>query len=302
MRHSRRLLVIGGSGELGRQVVLAAHGWDLHATHLTRRPHTPGATWHRLDVTDRQAVHKLVMSLRPDAIVHTAVSDRSPGDLRAAIVDGGRHVAQAAADVGARCIALSTDLVFDGRRGNYTEEDPPNPIMPYGRAKADMEHALLAMGTDLAVVRTSLILTLEPMGRHVAWIVDALRPAKAGLRPAKAGLRPAQAGLRGGERRGLFTDELRCPIWSDELAAALLELATLDYRGLLHVAGPEVTHRYALGLALADYFDLDPTLIKPALSAESGLNRPLDCTLNCSRAYGLLKTSIHGVNARLGKK
>jgi dTDP-4-dehydrorhamnose reductase len=282
-----RLLVIGGSGELGQQVLLAAAGtWEVHATFL-RRPRPLGdESWHQLDIIDLHAVHRLMRELCPNAVIHAALSDRDRASFSSdevfhmAIVDGGRYVAEAAAAVGARCIVLSTDLVFDGRRGNYTEDDPPYPIIGYGQAKADMERALLALGTDLAIVRTSLILTLEPMGKHVAWIVDA---------PQR------------GEHRDLFTDELRCPIWSDQLAAALLELATHDYRGLLHVAGPEVSHRYALGLALADYFGLDPSFITPALSAESGLNRPLDCTLDCNRAYRLLKTPIHGVSARIGK-
>lgn len=285
MKGDPRLLVIGGSGELGSQVVVAAaHGWDVHATYLAHRGTPSGATWHSLDILDRLAVRQLVALVRPRAIIHAAVSahDRarfsSEVDFWAAVVEGGRAVAEAAADVGARCIALSTDLVFDGRQGNYQEEDSPNPIMAYGQAKADMERALLAMSWDVAVVRTSLILTLQPMGKHVTWIVDALRR---------------------GEGRDLFTDELRCPVWSDELAAALLELARLDYRGLLHVAGPEVTHRYALGLALARHFGADASLITPALSAESGLNRPLDCTLDCRRAYALLKTPVHGVSARL---
>jgi dTDP-4-dehydrorhamnose reductase len=286
-RSSRRLLVIGGSGELGQQLVSAARDCEVHATYLTHPRPVNNAGWHRLDITDRQAIQQLTAQLRPDAIIHTAVSDRdrpkfsSDAGFRAAIVDGGRYVAEAAAEAGARCIVLSTDLVFDGTQGNYTEEDPPNPIMAYGQAKADMEHALLAMGTDLVIVRTSLILTLEPMGKHVTWIVDALRQ---------------------GEARNLFTDELRCPIWSDQLAAALLELSTLNYRGLLHVAGPEATHRYALGLALADHFGLDSSLITPGLSAESGLNRPLNCSLNCRRAYRLLKTPFQGVHARLRSK
>jgi dTDP-4-dehydrorhamnose reductase len=286
MSRDLRLLIIGGSGELGQQVALAASKWDVHATFLTRRVQLSNVTWHLLDITERQAVYHLILQLHPDAVIHTAVSDRdrvkfsSGFDYRAAIVDGGRYVAEASAEAGARCIVLSTDLVFDGTQGNYTEEDPPRPIMAYGHAKADMECELLMTGTDPVIVRTSLILTLDPMGRHVSWIVDALRR---------------------GERRDLFTDELRCPIWSDELADALLELATLDYRGLLHVAGPEVTHRFALGLALADYFGLDSSFITPALSAESGLNRPLDCTLNCSRAYALLNTPIRGVSSRIGE-
>lgn len=287
MGRDLRLLVIGGSGELGQQVLLAAAGtWEVHATFLRRPRPLADESWYQLDIIDFHTMYHLMRQLRPNAVVHAALSDRDRANFfsdevfHMAIVDGGRFVAEAAAEVGARCIVLSTDLVFDGRCGNYTEDDPPQPIIGYGQAKADMERALLTVGTDLAIVRTSLILTLEPMGKHVAWIVDAPRR---------------------GERRDLFTDELRCPIWSDQLAAALLELAALDYRGLLHVAGPEVSHRYALGLALADYFGLDPSFITPALSAESGLNRPLDCTLDCSRAYRLLKTPIHGVSARIGK-
>lgn len=284
MKAERRLLVIGGSGELGRQVLLAAKGWEVHATYLAQRPQAGGARWHRLDLGDAHAVHRLVTQLGPDVVIHAAHSghDRarfaSDAEFRAAIVDGGRHVAEAAGQAGARCLVLSTDLVFDGRQGNYREDDPPQPIIAYGQGKADMERALLAMDGDLAIVRTSLILTLDPMGKHVSWIVDALRR---------------------GQGRNLFTDELRCPIWSDELAGALLELAGLPYRGLLHVAGPQVAHRYALGLALAAHFDLDASLLAPALSAESGMHRPLNCTLDSSRAYALLRTPIRGVSARL---
>jgi dTDP-4-dehydrorhamnose reductase len=281
-----KLLVIGGSGELGRQVIAAGGGWAVHATYLSRPQPVSEESWYELYITNNEAVHHLMKQVRPDVVIHAAHSGHDRArystdvDFQVAIVEGGRHVAEAAAEVGARCIVMSTDLVFDGTRGSYTEEDTARPIMPYGQAKADMEGVLLAMGTDLAIVRTSLILTLEPMGRHVSWIVNALRQ---------------------GERRDLFTDELRCPIWGDELAAALLELAGLDYRGLLHIAGPEVSHRYALGLAMADHFDLDSSVIVPALSAESGLKRPLDCTLDCSRAYRLLKTPVQGARARFGK-
>jgi dTDP-4-dehydrorhamnose reductase len=280
-----RLLVTGGSGELGQQVVMAAKEWDVHATCFTQPRPISNEAWHKLDINNKDAVYQLIAALRPRAVIHTAVSahDRakfsSEAEFRAAIVNGGRYVAEAAAGVGARCIVLSTDLVFDGKQGNYVEDDPPNPTMPYGQAKAEMEQVLLAMGGDLAIVRTSLILTLEPMGKHIQWIAQ---------------------GLRRGERRNLFMDELRCPIWSDELAAALLELVSLNYRGLLHVAGPELVHRYALGMALVRYYDLDASLITAALSAESGLNRPLNCTLDSSRAYSLLQTPIHGVSARIG--
>jgi dTDP-4-dehydrorhamnose reductase len=155
MRRDPRLLVIGGSGELGTQVVMAASGWDVHATYFTRPGRVSHATWHPLDITNRQAVHHLMRELRPHAVIHTAVSDRdrakfpSDADFHAAIVDGSRYLAEAASQMGARCVVLSTDLVFDGTRGNYTEEDTPNPVMAYGQAKADMEVVLLAMEIDV---------------------------------------------------------------------------------------------------------------------------------------------------------
>lgn len=288
MRQQQRLLVIGGSGELGQQTVKAAQAarYVVHATYLTQAASIARVNWHALDVTNRDAVFQLVEHLKPTAIIHCAVSDRSRPSaeqhksLVQCIVEGGRNVVEAAAQVAARCVVLSTDLVFDGRRGNYSEIDPPNPIMPYGQAKAEMEREVLGLNTNTVVVRTSLLLTLQPMGRHVAWIVNTLRR---------------------GERLNLFIDELRCPVWSDQLALALLELCQLDYCGLLHVAGPEVMSRYTLGRQLATAYELDVSLIKPALSAESGLNRPLDCSLDCRRAYSMLKTTFHTVARRLAR-
>ena len=282
-----RLVVIGGSGELGQALVRAAATWETHATFFRHKPAIPAASWRFLDITDRAAVDHLAETVKPAAVLHVGFSDRSRrhGDtdesFSEALVNGAVNVARAAHSVSARLVVLSTDLVFDGTKGDYVEEDEAHPIMAYGAAKAAMESALLALNGDIAVVRTSLILTLQPMGRHVSWIVEAVRR---------------------GERVSLFTDELRNPIWSDELAAALLELARLDFRGLLHIAGPEATTRYVLALRIAEQFDLDANLLVPALSASSGVRRPLNCTLSSDRARRLLGTHIHGVSYRFGGK
>ena len=287
MPSAPRLLVIGGSGELGQCLVEAATGWEVHATHFRRPAGSGYATWHNLDILDHDAVLRLVTGVAPQAIIHVAFSDRSrsAGDtdslFRQKMVAGALNMTTAAQTTSTRLIVMSTDLVFDGRKGDYVEEDVPNPIMPYGLAKAEMEAALIGLVLDLAIVRTSLILSLEPMGRHIRWIVEAVRR---------------------GERVDLFVDELRCPIWGDELAAALLELAQSGFRGLLHIGGPEVTNRYRLGQYLVEMFNLDPRLIVPASSAASGLNRPLDCSLNSSRAYRMLSTEIHPAGHRFGQK
>lgn len=288
------MLVTGGSGYLGRWITsLAASSWDVTATFLTRPSRTPKVQWRRLDVRDQPAVSALIDGLRPRAIIHTAALNPGQGtEFEPVNAAGTRHVARAAAAVGARLIHVSTDVLFDGQRGSYTEEDAPSPITPYGRSKALAEEAVHASGADAVVVRTSLLYGPAAGTRHSSagvqdwrrwdrqtrWIVDDLRAGK----PVR-----------------LFTDELRCPVWVESLASALVELADHRYRGILHLAGPQVLSRYAFGVRLARFHSIDPGGIIPTESRDSGLIRPLDCTLDSSRARTLLRTSIPSVDGIL---
>jgi dTDP-4-dehydrorhamnose reductase len=279
-----RMLVTGGSGYLGGRVVaLACTGWDVTATYLTHPidddegKDTPGVTWHWLDVRDGAAVEALVDEVRPTVIVHTAASNPGTGDdFGATNVAGTRHVARAAAAHGARLVHMSTDVLFDGEKGNYVEEDPPTPITPYGRSKALAEEAVRAAGAEAVIVRTSLIYDWRQRSdRHTRWIVE---------------------GLEAGQPVRLFTDELRCPIWVESLAAAVVELAGMKYTGVLHVAGAQVLSRYEFGVRLVRFHGFDAGPIIPVRSRESGVRRPLNCTLDCSRARALLRTPLPGVD------
>ena len=184
-------------------------------------------------------------------------------------------------------------LVTDGEKGSYVEEDLSRPITPYGRSKALAEEEVRASEAEAVIVRTSLIYGWRPrIDRHTRWVVE---------------------GLRAGNPPHLFTDELRCPIWVESLAAAVVELAEMMYIGVpsilqrrhsagaLHVAGAQSLSRYQFGLRLARFHGVDPGPLVPARSRESGLVRPLDCTLDCSRARALLPTPLPGVDAVLGQ-
>ncbi len=270
-----RLLVTGGSGYLGSHLVrFAPRTWRTHATYLNHPFDRPGVTTHSLDVRDATAVRQLWEALAPDVVIHTAASYRED-ELQPVIVDGTRHVAQATQAVGARLIHLSTDLVFDGRQGHYREEDPPSPIMPYGRAKAAAEEIVRETVADAVIVRTSLIYGWDPVDRGTRWVLDGLLES-----------RPIH----------LFTDELRCPVWVETLAQAVLELAASEYRGVLHIAGTQALSRYEFGVRLARFHGLDPRGLTPARSRDSGLTRPLNCTLDVSRAQALLRTPLSGVD------
>jgi len=272
------MLVTGGSGYLGGWVArLARADWDVTATYLTHPMDNPDVPCRQLDVREEQAVAALVDAVRPKVIVHTAALNPGQGaDFEETNVAGTRHVACAASACGARLIHLSSDVVFDGEKGNYTEEDLPAPLTPYGQSKALAEEEVRASGAEAVIVRTSLIYGWRPrMGRHTRWMVDDLKAGK----PVR-----------------LFTDELRCPIWVENLAAAVVELTGLDYTGVLHVAGAQPLSRYGFGLLLLRFHGVDGGRIVPTRRSEIGLPGPLDCTLDCSRARALLRTSLPGVD------
>ena len=272
------MLVTGGSGYLGSWVVrLACVDWDVTATYLTHPVDQPDVIWRRMDLRDGAAVAALVDEVKPSVIVHTAAVNPGQGtDFEAVNAIGTGYIARAAEAHSARLIHMSTDVLFDGQKGNYVEDDPPSPITAYGCSKAMGEEAVRASGAEATIVRTSLIYGWRPhTGRQTRWIVDSLEADK----PVR-----------------LFTDELRCPVWVESLAAALVELADLDYTGVLHVAGTQILSRYEFGIRLLCFHGVDPSPVIPASSRGSGLHRPLDCTLDCTRACTLLHTLLPGVD------
>jgi dTDP-4-dehydrorhamnose reductase len=231
-----------------------------------------------LDVCDPAAVDDLMARVRPGAVVHTAYLQG--GDrMRQVNVDGAGHVAAAAARHGARLIHVSTDLVFDGELARpYREVDPPGPVNEYGASKLDGERAVLETHGDALVVRTSLIYAGADPGPTERMVLDA---------------------LAGRADVAFFEDELRSPVAHGDLAAALLELADVPQRGVLHLAGPEAVSRLEFAQLIAARHGADPTRLRAGRSAGQAVRRPLDCMLDSSRAYRLLRSPVRGVRAVL---
>jgi dTDP-4-dehydrorhamnose reductase len=241
-----KLHVTGASGYLGSE--------------LTRL--RPDASTERVEVRDAGAVQALFERVRPDVVVHTAYVQ----DDASVNVDGAENVARAAARVDARLVHLSTDVVFDGRKGApYVEDDPLSPVTDYGRAKAEAERRVAAAHPDALLVRTSLLY--------------------GGAEPSRPELAAQDPDFT------FFTNEIRSPVQVTDLAHALLELMELDVRGPLHVAGADAVSR--AGFA---------ELIRggPVRSAPAPETRPQNCSLDSSRAQALLRTRLRGVREVLG--
>jgi dTDP-4-dehydrorhamnose reductase len=243
-----RIHVTGASGFLGRELLLLA----------------PDASGERVEIRAGAAVQATLGRARPDVVIHTAYRQDGPGAWEIT-VEGAENVAAAARRIGARLIHLSTDVVFDGRRGTpYVEEDEPGPVTDYGQAKAQSERRVLAAHPDALVVRTSLLVG---------------GPGHEPSKHERVALDPTMT---------FYDDEIRCPIQVGDLAAALLELAALDVSGVLHVAGADAVSRADLAELVAG---------RPVRSAPAPPDRPLDCRLDCSRALSLLETELRGVRS-----
>jgi dTDP-4-dehydrorhamnose reductase len=223
--------------------------------------------WLRLDIADRSAVHDLITSVRPTAIVNAAYRY----DSWQACADGAAHVALAAVSVGARLVHISSDAVHGGRPSPYLDDDVPTPVNPYGAAKAAAETAVAAIDPAAAIIRTSLLIG-DDRSKQIRLALDLLTGRTPGA---------------------LFTDEYRCPIAVADLAAAVLEVVATDYAGLLNVAGPQPLSRAELGRLVAHQHGLDPTKLPTCTIVEGGLGpRPANVILTSTKATQMLTTHL----------
>lgn len=262
--------MIGGSGFLGlritRQAQLAGH--SVMATFHASDPPAADADWRKLDIRRRDDVTALVRHARPAAVINAAYR-QSDWETTA---DGGMHVALAAAATGARLVHVSSDAVFSGAAPSYDETRQPDPVTPYGAAKAAAETAVKGITPAAVIARTSLI------------IGDGDSPHE---RLVHALASRAATGA-------LFTDEMRCPVHVTDLAAGLLELAASPHAGVCHVAGTDALSRYELGLLIAVRDGLDPAALPAGRRAVTDLPGPIDVRLDSTKTQARLTTRLRG--------
>ncbi|MFF1659870.1 SDR family oxidoreductase [Streptomyces sp. NPDC058255] len=265
-----KVLIIGGSGFLGTELVrqATAAGWETAATYCSRPSGIPGASWYQLDLRAPGHIDGVLAAAAPGAVIN-ATSGHSDWAVTA---DGSVRVAMAAAKRGCRLVHVSSDAVFSGSRMHYDETCLPDPLTPYGAAKATAETAVRLLAPDAAVARTSLI--IGNGGSVHERRVHALA-----------------AGTHDGV---LFTDDIRCPVHVEDLASALRELAVSDQAGMFHLAGADALSRHELGVLIARRDGLDATRLPAGRRADTLMPGALDVRLDSSATQGRVRTRLRG--------
>ena len=254
-----RTLITGANGLLGQTLVRRLRPSDDHDVLATARDEAPRfdvpCEYAQLDVTTPDEVNAVLGDYDPDVVVNcAAVSDVTECDEdrnRAWAVNARavRTLAKQCRTTDARLVQLSTDFVFNGKRGPYEEDARPDPVNYYGRTKLAGENALREFDfLDWAIVRTVLLYgTAKDLNRTnvVLWMIDELSQ---------------------GDPIQVVNDQWRTPTYAPDLAGGIVRLIDRERTGIYHLSGREMVTIHELAQTVATVFDFDDALIDPVPS------------------------------------
>lgn len=287
----KRLLLTGHGGFVAGSILWhARQDWEVHALSLTEAPETKdNVTTYQFDLRNEEELRRVFDTARPDAVIHTAAladidyCEAHPEDAFEINVGITTSLATLCHEAGTRMILCSTDSVFDGVKGFYNESDPPSPVNVYAETKVRAEQAVLDTVEKGVVTRLSLVMGLPVLGAGNSFL---------------AKMRNA---LEAGKQVTFPQNEIRTPVDVITLGRAFLELALLDYTGILHLAGNTRLNRYEMACRIAQRLGFSPELVIPTDSnaMEGRAKRPNDASLDNARARTLLATPMRSLDEAL---
>jgi dTDP-4-dehydrorhamnose reductase len=284
-----RILITGASGLLGLNLALEAAqaGHTVFGTVNDHPIRTGAFTVMRSNLLEAGALERLLDNTKPDWVFNCAAlavvdACEANHDLAAKLnTDLPRKLATLVGRGGARLVHISSDAVFDGQQGEYTEEDIPNPLSLYASTKLAGERAVISANPDAIVARTNLY----------GWSLSGKRSLAEFFFYNLSAKKPVMG----------FTDVYFCPLLVNDLAHLLLRMLSLGLSGLYHVVSSQCVTKYDFGRELAQRFELDESLIRPTPVAEGGLKaaRSPRLTLRSEKLVQALGENLPGLSPGL---
>ncbi len=275
-----KLLITGASGLYGSKLAKLAldQGIDVYSADIQNL--STAENFVKLDISGKAQVDAAFDAIKPDVVVHAAtLTDVDKCELNKDLawkvnVDGTKNIAQAAKRIDAFLVYISTDYIFSGEKGNYVESDSPEPVNYYGLTKLLAEEIVMSLSEpDFFIGRPSVIYGSTPAAGKVnfaLWLINELRK---------------------GNRVKIVTDQWNTPTLNTSLADMTLEVIERRLTGVYHTCGATRVSRFEFARKIADYFDLDMSLIEKAVSSQFSwiAQRPADSSLDTSLAQRTLK-------------
>lgn len=263
-----KILITGSNGLLGQKLVYKLRnqsGINLIATARgeNRLLKTDGYEYDAMDITNEKQVHEVLTKHKPDAVIHTAAMtnvDACETDRDGAvamntsavkyIVDALEELQQKNAGYKPQLVHLSTDFIFDGTHGPIDETEKPNPLSFYAETKLNAETIVQQSKLHWAIARTVLVYGIvDNMSRSniVLW---------------------AKQNLEQGKTINVVDDQFRTPTLAEDLADGCILLVQKKAQGIYNISGKDFLSILQLVHQVADYYNLDKSLINPSKSAD----------------------------------
>jgi dTDP-4-dehydrorhamnose reductase len=275
-----KVLITGANGLVGRKAIRAFLQSKTHqviATSQKKVSHSSDVEFFTVNLIYSD-INKILETIKPDVLIHCAAiasPDACEVDrftCQKLNVEVTSRLTAACRDYGVHLIFLSTDFVFDGKAGGYTETDIPNPILYYGESKVETENIIQGMNIGAAIVRTSLVYGYEEHLSRQNIVIKVLDHLKNG-KPYK-----------------IPFDQIRTPTFAEDLALALVIIAEKRQSGLFHIAGGETVSVFEFSKRIAAVWGFDSSLLIPTLTKDLSepAARPLNTSLDITKAKSLL--------------
>jgi dTDP-4-dehydrorhamnose reductase len=261
-----KVLITGANGLLGQHLIrlLLENNYQVVATGRgeSRLPFEPSASfvYHSMDITNPIQTFAVMRSEKPDIVVHAAAMTQvddcelNPQQCERINVQGTSQILTDAETFSSHFIYVSTDFVFDGEKGNYSEEDETLPVSLYGFTKMQAEAMVQTCDIPFAIVRTCLVYGNVLMGTRsniITWVKESLKQ---------------------GKKIKVVTDQMRTPTYVEDLAKGILLIIQKKAEGIFHISGKDWLSPYDMAIKTAEWFKLDKTLIEK--TDASGFKQP----------------------------
>ncbi|MCP4715849.1 MAG: SDR family oxidoreductase [Deltaproteobacteria bacterium] len=285
--HLPKIFITGISGFLGTNLLRELAGrYDIYGTFWSHPLNHCDVTAVKLDITDSRQLSELIAKIQPNIIIHTAAvsspdyCEQNRDRAWQINVTSTRTLAAAAQKNNSRLVFISSDMVFDGSAGMFTESDPTGPVNYYGQTKSEGEVSCLNDCRDAVILRITLqygcgSATTQSFSD---WLINQLRAGK-----------PAN----------LFHDQFRSPTYAADTARGIERAALESKAGMVyHLAAPDRIDRYAFGQIVAQQYGFSPDLLikTPMNSIPGAADRPRDVSLDGSRFTNELNFHPKGVH------
>jgi dTDP-4-dehydrorhamnose reductase len=261
----KKILLTGANGLLGQKLVhLLAKQTEVQtiatARGEARYPLPETVIYKTLDITQEQAVEKLLATEKPDVVIHTAAMtqvddcEAQQAECWLQNVEATRYLAKACELHNIFLLHLSTDFIFDGKEGPYKEDAQPNPLSYYGNSKWEAEKIVQQLATPWAIARTVLVFGISETASRsniILWVKKSLEE---------------------GKNIKVVDDQWRTPTLAEDLAMGCWLIANQKATGIFNISGKEMLTPYDMAIATADFFKLDKSFI--TRTDASGFSQP----------------------------